>query len=372
MKCPKCQFENVETAKFCINCGNLIAQENPEEAGESVTSEPVKPKKKKKSHKQLITGVLMVVLTTVFCISSSVITEIGMLANNGNSVGNIINCGYVDAEGNHLYFSNTEDDGCLYKMKKDGSELQKLTENRCFDINVYKGYVYYRTWGEKMPMVCRISTDGGEEEVISEVYGENVQIEDDILYFVEVYDEGKICASTLDGIKRTTIIDDICWELNVVGDWIYYSNDSDKNYPGSLYRYKIDSDEIQRINSEATWDINVVGDWVYYISVDYATQTTCLVKCKTDGSERTVLCGETCWNTNVYGDYIFYTNEFQGNTLWRMNLDGSGKQALTEEPCKYVNVVDDMIYYVVTDEEEYEHIYKMDLNGKNKELLIKE
>lgn len=65
------------------------------------------------------------------------------------------------------------------------------------------------------------------------------------------------------------------------GDWIYYSNHSDKH---KLYKTKKDGTGKTKLNDDYIFHINLVGDWVYYSNGEYE-----LYKIKTDGTERQIV-----------------------------------------------------------------------------------
>jgi hypothetical protein len=64
----------------------------------------------------------------------------------------------------------------------------------------------------------------------------------------------------------------------IQGDWIYYNNASDD---GKLYKIKTDGSGRQKLNDDVSSYINVIGDWIYYTD-DIGN----ICKIKTDGSER--------------------------------------------------------------------------------------
>jgi hypothetical protein len=77
--------------------------------------------------------------------------------------------------------------------------------------------------------------------------------------------------------------DDVSDSINVVGEWIYYSNYGDN---GKIYKIRIDGTENMRLNDDESWFINIVGDWIIYINrSDDSNQ----YKVHTDGTERQLL-----------------------------------------------------------------------------------
>ena len=70
--------------------------------------------------------------------------------------------------------------------------------------------------------------------------------------------------------------DDISFHLNVSGDWVYYSNDSDN---GNLYKIRTDGSERTKLNESNSVAINIVDDWIYFVSND----DNCFYRIRADG-----------------------------------------------------------------------------------------
>lgn len=77
----------------------------------------------------------------------------------GNTSGNIINNGLMAYQEGYIYFSNTSDKNKLYRMKEDGSDKKKLSDDSCSFINVIEEWVYYRNASDG-GKIYKIKTDG--------------------------------------------------------------------------------------------------------------------------------------------------------------------------------------------------------------------
>ncbi len=62
---------------------------------------------------------------------------------NGNTAGNLYNAGLFCESDGEVFFSNTNDNGRLYAMNIDGSNIHKLSNDTAMYINADKNYVYY-------------------------------------------------------------------------------------------------------------------------------------------------------------------------------------------------------------------------------------
>jgi len=86
-----------------------------------------------------------------------------------------------------------------------------------------------------------------------------------------------------DGSERTVIVDEEASNLNISGDWIYYSHNDYENDP-TIVKVKLDGTERTEIIQANLLFLNVVGDWIFFVSFDHDNQTFDIYKVKTDGS----------------------------------------------------------------------------------------
>ena len=153
----------------------------------------------------------------------------------GNTPGNLINGGLVAMQGDWIYYSNNG----LWKMREDGTEKTKLSDDDAHYVNVVRDWVYY----SNDDGIWKIQTVGSDKKLI--------------------IDEGQ--------------------NINVIDDWIYYVTslqDTENNYivmRNRFYKIHIDGTEKTLIGEEFETDgpINnfvIVDDWVYYDSSGMGTQ----------------------------------------------------------------------------------------------------
>lgn len=102
------------------------------------------------------------------------------------------------------------------------------------------------------------------------------------------------------------------------GDWIYYTDE--KN---GLFKMNEKSGIIQPLDKDNCFSINVIGPWVYY------SNDKGIYKIGTDGQNKTRISEEKndLSIQMVTKSYIYYA---EGNKLARMNLDGTGKKDIGE------------------------------------------
>jgi len=151
---------------------------------------------------------------------------------------------------------------------------------------------------------------------------------------------------------------------------------------GSLYKADKNGNGISMVCSDAVIDINVIGDWIYYsnyadhIRHPYGGK---IYKIRTDGTERTKLNDVDSAYLNIANGWIYYINLSDGDfmtnqRIYKMRLDGTCNTKLNDEMCSHLNVVNDWIYYLswVLNEEENifkPQIYKMKIDGTQRSKI---
>lgn len=147
----------------------------------------------------------------------------------------------------------------------------------------------------------------------------------------------------------------------VQNDWIYYSNVGN-DY--SLYKMRTDGSERQLLTDGPVTAINVVGDWIYYND----DSSPGLFKIKIDGSDKTRLSSDINYWVYVADGYIYYAESSWSGNIFRMKTDGTGKEKVCDDDCSHANVVGDWIYYINRDDR---MTYKIRTDGTERTMLPK-
>ena len=150
--------------------------------------------------------------------------------------------------------------------------------------------------------------------------------------------------------------------ISIQDDWIYYSFE-----PG-LYKAKIDGTQITKLaDSDYITSLNVVGEWIYYVEqtdihrhndeYDGHIYYINLYKIKINGSSKTLVL-KNAYKVNIRNNKLFYitghgvmgrepesSKEKNIHALVTSNLDGSEKEVIVPSGVEGVVMNDDIIYY---------------------------
>ena len=275
MYCSKCGVKNEEDSQFCKKCGTAISKPvnqaviDRQEALQGTEISDVSLSKQKLSYRIssktivfigifvlliLVVTVIYIKTADVFVSTDDLDTAIStaekeyiysgsdrakqkyneLIASDikGNTCGNLYNFGYVDRQGDWIYYSTLLFPNAnlgLYKMRSDGTEKTKLCNYYCRNINVVGDWIYFMASDNKYFLhLYKIHTDGTDMEIIYDDMYNQLFYEDSWLYF----DCSGICRIRTDGTEFSRISED-SWDsiLYVQNGWIYFRNDG-------IYRIK--------------------------------------------------------------------------------------------------------------------------------------
>lgn len=166
-----------------------------------------------------------------------------------------------------------------------------------------------------------------------------------------------------DGTGRVKLLEDAARDINVVGDWIYYLNETSKeNETSRIYKVKTDGTEKTEVYSDSyIGNLIVANGWMYYKTQDEDFNYE-ICKVKTDGTDKQLLTtDEFLKNISISGDYIYYNT---GDGIYKLKNDGSDKVKLQNGDTEFMLVHGENIYFETSGEDySVNDVYKMDLEG---------
>ncbi len=134
---------------------------------------------------------------------------------------------------------------------------------------------------------------------------------------------------------------------------LYYSDFNNNNYI-----YKTDGGKKTQLNSQPGYEINVMGDHIYYID----GETGSIYKMKTDGTENKKIFNKRADKPITTKDHLFFrvSSETAPGRLYRSDLNGENVKLLVDGMEDYV-VNGNKIYY--TDNNGF--LYEADIDGRH-------
>ncbi|MDD4048766.1 MAG: DUF5050 domain-containing protein [Clostridia bacterium] len=259
--------------------------------------------------------------------------------NRGNLVGNIANDGYVLYKDNWIYYYDVNKNS-LYKVKGVEINSTKITADAGFNINITDSWIIYVS--ERNKKIYRVRFDGTQKEKINDDKSNYVNVLGNWIYYVNVSDSNRIYKMKLDGSQRTKLNNMESARINVVSEWIYYCKiesetteefgDNFYSPYGEIYKIKVDGTKVTKISSKKASFLNVVHNWIYYSDVKDSLN---LYKMRIDGTEVTKMIDANCYYVNVSDDNMYFSDMSSG--LFKVDLNGKNKTSIGVKG-RYMNI----------------------------------
>lgn len=273
----------------------------------------------------------------------------------GNSAGNLYNKGLFCEAGDKIYFANAYDNGSLYCMNTDESEITKLHDGNIQYINAGNNYLYYFLanspegnqglgYVRGISGLYRIRTNGSDPTGLSRDAAGCVKLLGNTLYYQHYEKETGVTLHSIETNRKndTLINNSAIIPAASSGTKLYYAGmEEDHN----LYTIDLTTGS-SAIELQANLCYPVVeGSYLYYMDLD-SDYTLCRVNLMvpSQGAER--LTTDRVDTFNVYGNTIFYQRNSESEpALIRMNLDGSNPEIVAEGNYTNINCTGNYTYF---------------------------
>ncbi|NFF78963.1 DUF5050 domain-containing protein [Clostridium sporogenes] len=277
--------------------------------------------------------------------------------------------------GQWVYYVNHKggnEENCLYRIKKDGSSRERLTNTTIDSLVFSDNYIFYSEYisssGKDNYKIYRIKKDGSNKIALSNVRGTNLIIQGPFLYYLNIEDNYSIYRIRVDGLDMKKINNYSSRNFMKIQDgWIYYINEELGN---NLYRITLDGNYEERLNNDSC--INAVMDnrRIYY-GKDIDSEKTYLYRINIDGLERKKICEGDCSRAIVLTRDNIY---FSGNSkegIYKIRKEGGELCTITKDNVLGLDIVGHWIYYYKLNLEELSmklHRINLYLNKKQEVL----
>ena len=250
---------------------------------------------------------------------------------SGNSAGNLYNGGLFCEIDGIIYFANHKDDGALYSMDTDLSNVEKILTDKVVSINADSHYVYYSR--------------------------RNYEKENRVVSALNFQDHG-IFRMTRKDKKLTMLTEELNGILCLSGNNIFFQQ-LDRSGNIEIHRVSIDKKDTKLLTKEPLIPASVRNGLLYYagVSSDHYLHTMAL----SSGAEELV-SDQFCYMPVAMPAYIYYIATTDGHHLCRMDYSGGSKETLVEDFCSTFNITPDERYlYYQIDGGDDNRIVQLDL-----------
>lgn len=267
----------------------------------------------------------------------------------GNSFQNISEGGTIVANDGWVYYTASNSDNSIWRMRPDGSEIELFEESPSVYLSAMNNWLYYCRFDNGY--FYRKNIENGHEE---QLYSEKIyepKIVGDKIYF-DVVNTSKndeyytLYSMNLDGtdITRLSWDNDVVFYCLVSDDRIYYL-DTTKDRQG--YSIDLDGSDCQCWYSNSIGSMDYVDGMIYF--TDYENGGLFLLDTQTEDIQK--ISDDNIASINVYDGWVYYTGVSGENKGWlcKMNLeDPSETVQLVKDVATLTNVCANRVYYRVS------------------------
>lgn len=301
--------------------------------------------------------IVIVILTIIIALSVSYRfsnkTSFNLGNVSGNMAGNLYNNGLFCEYNGKIYFSNSYDEGDLYVMNSDGSNISKLYNDTISHINVAGKYIYYSRnnlnpdnldaiFRGNMFGVYRLNTNGKNLLILNNETCGVVSLGNNKIFYQHYDSETALSlrSISIDGTNEQNLTKDAINPSCIIDGTMYYSNVSG-NY--NLMAMDIESGATSVLYEGACWNPIYDDNYIYFMDIanDYA-----LSRVNLSSLEKQDLGTGRVDTYNLYGEYIYFqANEATNPKLCRMKKDGSEVETILSGNFCNINVTSDYVYF---------------------------
>lgn len=329
----------------------------------------------KKESKSTVIFLVLVIAMFVIAITASLITRSSKAVPDnpegtvGNTAGNLYNNGYFcENEGNVVFFSNPYDQGKLYKMNADESEIKLLTNSKAENINTAGKFVYFYMpdsttstglgFIRRVMGIYRIKTNGKSLQCMSRDPSTDMLLVDNFIYYSH-YDKKhgfSLYKTDINGSSTTEVSKDVINPSSCYDGSLYYMNQKDNHF---LYTYNTETDTASEYLKCNMWNPIRKDNYIYFCDMDNDLR---LCRYILSESRIEVITEEMVETFNLNDNYIYYqTNDAKSPALKRCSLDGTNRETVIEGIFNSINITSKYVYFIPF--ENAEMMYKTPANG---------
>lgn len=268
----------------------------------------------------------------------------------GNTAGNLNNGGLFCEQDNIVYFSNVGDNGRLYAMNADETNMHKLNDLSVCNILAGGKYLYYFQLGAKgesglgnvitVKSFNRSSLKGDHNQSMTRDVVVTGQLVDNYLYLLTSQASGPSFYKIKTDRSKTVKLAD--YEINPAcaqNGTIYYNGTTDNHY---LYGLDTSTDTPYEIWEGDLWYPILDGDYVYYMDVQN-NYRLCRYSLSQNLTEVLTQDRVDCYN--VGNGYIYYQKNDANPQLICMRTDGTDAKVIADGIYTKINMTSQYVYF---------------------------
>jgi len=281
------------------------------------------------------------------------LTALSGCADESDATGHVFqyssrsNGGKIAGYGDWVYYPATSGRGILkgeyfHRIRTDGTGWERMNWGSfvyIYDINIFGEWIYYVDGSDESFQKQKIGeSEGDYTQIFYDSGFDQMQMVDDWIYYTDGDESNRIYKIHEDGSGRKKLTRDSVRYFCVAGNQIYYSSIDD-----GLCSISTKGNGKTKLADAYPSQIQVVSDWIYYSDGATKDNHQSLWKMRTDGTEKMELASGAIRTFCVADDSIYYSTYGVNSTypLYKIHIDSNKETLLINEN----ELVSDIYFY---------------------------
>lgn len=259
----------------------------------------------------------------------------------GNTTANIYNGGLFCEKDDYIYFSNPYDNGKLYVMSSNLTNIRKLYDKKTVYLNADSNYIYY--------VLANNTKENNKKGMLP-------------------FSNSGVYRIKQNGTELKAFTGNPSAYLLLQGNYIY-SQQYRIDDGIALYRYKIDGTDENKLQSKTAFVASVSDNTLYYTGT---TNDRNLYSQDLENFKSKVISEGSYLYPIFVEDKLYYIDTTKNNNIYISNREDFKPSLLVKHNCTTYNITNSgkYLYYLVSDKK-VKGLYRMDLDTGKEKLLKK-
>ncbi|HKM03176.1 MAG TPA: DUF5050 domain-containing protein [Lachnospiraceae bacterium] len=269
----------------------------------------------------------------------------------GNTAGNLNNNGLFCENNGIVFFANAYDNGDLYSMNLDESNIKKISSAIVTSLNADSNYLYYHQNDSSSASdlgsyfryygIYRCKKNGKEAVCLNRDSIKTFLLIDNSIYFQLKDDHEKLSLNRMgtDKKKEEKIVD---YEINPNSSnngLIYFNGIEDDHY---LYTLDTISKQVEQVYKGNLWNPIFQDNFIYYMNLD-DNYSLCRYDLFTNTMQ--VLSTDRVDYFNVCKEYVYYQTNATDAAFKRVKIDGTEDKIIKNGVFENINITSKYVYF---------------------------
>lgn len=266
---------------------------------------------------------------TVFFANPDDHNRLYSMDSDGSNLSKVCNDSamYINADSNYIYYVRDNDksndeiygffsfhNNSLCRIDRDGKNLTVLDEAPCLYASLIGNYIYYLHYDtESATTLYKIKIDGTERKKLSNQYQFTCNSVGQYFYYNDMFSDGSIVQYDTATDTASVIYHCNSYKPIVTNDANCFYLDVDQN--NALVHVNLNAGTPTVLTTDSIDLYNVYGSNIYYQTYD-TNNNPALCMIRDDGSEAKMLMPGTFQCINVTSYYIYFTDYYSGTVFY--------------------------------------------------------